>query len=102
VERARAGEGPSFIEARTYRFRGHHMGDVGYARGYRTQEEVDERWKAEPIGRFRTWLLDAGRCSEVELDAIDARVEADIQAAVEFVHSSPLPGPETITEHVYA
>lgn len=102
VERARAGEGPSFIEARTYRFRGHHMGDVGFVRGYRTQEEMDERWKAEPIGRFRRWLLEANRCAEAELDDIDARVESEIQEAVDFVHSSPWPGPDTITEHVYA
>ena len=50
VDRAREGEGPSFVEARTYRLCGHHMGDIGFGRGYRTKKELDERWEQEPVG----------------------------------------------------
>ena len=61
VDRARAGGGPAFIEARTYRLGGHHMGDVGFSRGYRNKEELDARTQQEPVGRFRAWLLGIAR-----------------------------------------
>jgi TPP-dependent pyruvate/acetoin dehydrogenase alpha subunit len=102
VDRARAGEGPAFIEAHTYRLTGHHMGDVGFARGYRTSAELEERWKLEPIGRFRRWLLESAQCSEADLAEIDGRIETEIQQAVDFVGDSPWPEMDEITEHVYA
>lgn len=102
VHRARAGEGPSFIEARTYRLRGHHMGDVGFSRRYRTKEELDERWRQEPLGRFRAWLLENQVLSEAEIGEIEARVEAEMQEAIDFVNQSPVPDFSEITEHVYA
>jgi pyruvate dehydrogenase E1 component alpha subunit len=102
VDRARGGGGPSFVEARTYRLRGHHMGDVGFNRGYRTKEEYDERAKDEPVGRIRRWLLENGHFSEAELQEIEAGIEAELQEAIEFVHQSPLPDPAEAKEHVYA
>jgi pyruvate dehydrogenase E1 component alpha subunit len=102
VDRARAGQGPSFIEARTYRLRGHHMGDIGFTRRYRTKEELDERWKQEPVGRFRTWLLEDHNLSESEILEIEAKVETEMQEAIEFVNQSPVPELSEITEHVYA
>ena len=102
VDRARAGEGPSFIEAHTYRLSGHHMGDVGFTRGYRTRAELEERWRQEPVGRFRHWLLENGRSLEAELDEIDRQVEAEIGEAVEFVKRSPEPDVLEATEQVYA
>jgi pyruvate dehydrogenase E1 component alpha subunit len=102
VQRARAGEGPSFIEARTYRLRGHHMGDVGFARRYRTKEELEEHMKQEPVGRFRRWLLEHQVLSEAEIQEVEAQVEAEMQEAIEFVNRSPIPDVSTITEHVYA
>jgi len=101
VERARAGEGPSFVEAMTYRLCGHHMGDVGVARGYRTQTELDERWQQEPVGRFRDWLLANQQLTEAEIEEIEARIEAEMKEAIEFVNQSPLPDPIEVTEHVY-
>lgn len=101
VERARVGEGPSFVEAHTYRLCGHHMGDVGVARGYRTQEEMDERWDLEPVGRFRSWLLENRKLTEAEIEEIEANIEAEMKEAVEFVHQSPLPDPSEAREHVY-
>jgi pyruvate dehydrogenase E1 component alpha subunit len=102
VARARAGEGPSFIEARTYRLRGHHMGDVGFARGYRTKEELDEYTRREPVGRFRAWLIENRKLSDVEIEAVEAEIEAEMQEAIEYVNSSPVPDVSEIMEHVYA
>jgi pyruvate dehydrogenase E1 component alpha subunit len=102
VARARAGEGPSFIEARTYRLRGHHMGDVGFARRYRTKEELDEYTRREPVGRFRAWLIENRQLTEAEIEAVEAEIEAEMQDAIEYVNSSPVPDVSEITEHVYA
>ncbi len=102
VERARSGEGPTFIEAHTYRLVGHHMGDVGFTRRYRTSQELEERWKHEPIGRFHRWLLENEQCSQAELDKIDNQVEVEVEQAVDFVGDSPWPEMDEITEHVYA
>jgi 2-oxoisovalerate dehydrogenase E1 component len=95
VERARRGEGPTLIEARTYRTVGHHEGDpvVGV---YRTQEEIDEWKKRDPILTFRRRLIDEfGVASAEELDAIEARIQATMNEAVEFARISPLPDPAT-------
>jgi TPP-dependent pyruvate/acetoin dehydrogenase alpha subunit len=102
VDRARSGAGPSFIEARTYRMRGHHMGDVGFSRRYRTKEELEERWQKEPVGRFRTWLLENEKLAASEIEEIEAQVEAEMQEATDFVDQSPLADLGELTEHVYA
>ena len=102
VDRARGGEGPSFVEAVTYRLRGHHMGDVGLARGYRTQEEIDTYQQQEPVGRLRAWLLDNEALSTQEVEEIEARIEGHLQEAIDFVRRSPVPDPREIREHVYA
>jgi pyruvate dehydrogenase E1 component alpha subunit len=102
VQRARAGEGPSFIEARTYRLRGHHMGDVGFARRYRTKEELEQHAQLEPIGRFRARLLDKRLLSEAEIIEVEAQIEAEMQQAIEFVAQSPVPDVSEIMEHIYA
>ncbi len=102
VDRARAGQGPSFIEARTYRLCGHHMGDVGVARGYRTQEEIEARWQQEPVRRFWAWLLENQQLSAAEIEEIEAKVEAEMQEAIEFVNQSPVPDLSEVMEHIYA
>ncbi len=102
VQSARAGEGPSFIEARTYRLRGHHMGDVGFARRYRTKEELEEHLKQEPVGRFHRWLLEQQLLTEAEIEELEARIETELQEAIEFVNSSPVPDVSEIMEHIYA
>jgi TPP-dependent pyruvate/acetoin dehydrogenase alpha subunit len=99
---ARSGDGPSFVEAHTYRFSGHHVGDVGFGRGYRTAEELEERRQREPIYRFRTVLTqDLGFAEEV-LASIDEEVELEMQVAVEFAKASPMPDLSTLMEDVYA
>jgi len=102
VDRARAGGGPSFVEARTYRLSGHHMGDVGFSRNYRTKEELDARTQQEPVGRFRRWLLEHQVLAEPEIAGLEAKVEAEMSEAVAFVNQSPLAELSEIEEHVYA
>lgn len=88
VERARAGEGPSLIEAKTFRFFGHVFGD--------NDAYMDEGVKAaavarDPVPRFRAWLIDRGHASEAELARLETEIDEEIAAAVEFALASPLP-----------
>ena len=83
----RGGGGPFFLEARTYRFRGHSMFDT---QAYRTREEV-ERWKPlDPISRLRDWMLANRQAAETELAALDASVAAEIDEAVAFARAGTL------------
>ncbi|MCB0159785.1 MAG: pyruvate dehydrogenase (acetyl-transferring) E1 component subunit alpha [Caldilineaceae bacterium] len=100
VARARAGDGPTLLECRTYRTRAHAEGmrDVGY----RSPDEV-EAWKAkDPITRLRTRLTADGTATAAELDAIDAEVQALVEEAETFARNSPWPDGATATDHVYA
>lgn len=99
VDHARSGEGPYFIEVVTYRFRGHSMGD---AERYRTKEEVEEAIRRDPINRFREYLQEGRDVSAQQLEAIDAEVEREVQAAIRFAEESPAPKPEALWEDIYA
>ncbi len=70
--------------------------------GYRTKEELEERTRQEPVGRYRRWLLENRQATEAELAEIEARIEHEIQEAVEFVDRSPFPDVEEAKEQVYA
>ncbi len=97
AERARAGEGPTFIEARTYRLLGHMIGD---SETYRTREEVEQWRQRDPIKRLRHTLEHERHLSAESLDAIHARVQAQIEDAVAFAKASPYPEPEeAFTDH---
>jgi len=100
IARARAGGGPSLIECRTYRYVGHHEGDPGT--GYRTQEEVEEWKKRDPILLLGERLLKEEIASQNELDGIDEEVKALIQDAIEYADKSPWPSPEEVTTKVFA
>jgi len=102
VRRGRTGGGPTFIESRTYRLRGHHVGDVGELRRYRKNSEVEERWKEEPITRFRQYLVEHEGWAAADVDAIDQTVEDEIAEAIKFALESPAPASEETWEHVYA
>jgi 2-oxoisovalerate dehydrogenase E1 component len=100
VQRARAGQGPTLVECKTYRTRAHSEGMRDG--GYRTQEEIDG-WKArDPLGRFAEQLR-AGDVAHVdELAALEAEVEGEVAAAAETARNSPWPDPATVLDHVYA
>lgn len=99
VERAKKKEGPTLIECKTYRWLGHYVGDPSTS--YRTKEEVEEWKKRDPIKPYRRNLLDTEVCGEKNLEAIDRRVEKEIEEAVEFAQNSPDPNPEDALEDVY-
>lgn len=102
ARRARAGEGPTLIEAKTYRTVGHHEGDP-VTGTYRSQAEVDEWALRDPIETFRARLTDDfALASRDELAAIDARIEAIVQESLEFARNSPEPDPATSGLHVFA
>ena len=91
VERARAGEGPTLVECKTYRWRTHFEGEPDT---YRPPEEV-AAWRArEPIAPFRKMLIDQKIFKQKDLDLIDEAVIEDLDQAVEFARNSPLPRPE--------
>ena len=97
--RARAGNGPTFIEGKTYRYRGHYEGDPQL---YRLPGEM-EQWQArDPIPTFRRRLLDAGLFDEVTLQGIEAEVQRELDEAVAFAMAAPLPLPTEALYGVYA
>jgi pyruvate dehydrogenase E1 component alpha subunit len=98
IDRARAGEGPILLEARTYRFFGHFVGDP---QTYRTKEEVAEWRKRDPIQMFRDRVVKEGKIATPELDAIDAQITKDIAAAVDFARKSPEPEIETALQDIF-
>jgi TPP-dependent pyruvate/acetoin dehydrogenase alpha subunit len=98
--RARAGEGPTLIEAKTYRHLGHSKGDRD--RRYRTREEEQEWWRRDPILRCALRLREWGILDDERDAALRAEVEAEIQEAVHFAQESPLPEPSTAVEGAFA
>jgi len=98
VDRARRGEGPSLVECKTYRVRGHYEGDPAT---YRSKEITEEWKKKDPIQLFRAYLLGAGT-AEKELGAIEATIGDEIEAAYRFAMDSPYPDPSAVGEDVYS
>lgn len=98
VARALSGEGPSFIECKTYRWRGHWTGDP---EPYRTREEVAAWMERCPIKGFRAHLLNSGVAEEKELDEIEQAATAEMEAATEFALNSPEPDPAQVMDDVF-
>ena len=98
VDRVRAGGGPILLEAKTYRFWGHYVGDPQV---YRAKEEVEEWRKRDPILMFRERVVKEGKISVGELDAIDAEVKKEIEAAIEFARQSPEPELESALQDIF-
>ena len=102
VERARRGEGPSFLLCHTYRYRGHHVGDIN--RGfYRTKEE-EQMWMTErdPLKLLSGWAIDQHLADAGMFDQIEKDVRAEAVAAVQFALNAPYPDPSEVDKHVYA
>jgi len=103
VARARDGQGPSLIEARTYRYEDHSEGLNRILREpYRTDEEVAE-WRArDPIVLHSRWLVEQDIATQEEIDGLQAEVAAAIEEALQFARESPYPEPEDLTTDMYA
>jgi len=101
VARCRKGEGPFFVQLDTYRYHGHHVGDIN--RDYYRSKEEEALWKNErdPIVNFGRWLTAEGLASTGELAAIDAEVKADADAAVAYALAAPFPEPSQVGRHVF-
>jgi len=99
VARARSGKGPTLIEAKTYRFRGHFEGDSGT---YRPKEEIEQWLKRDPIKNFKQKLLEMKVLTAKQADEIDKEALAEMDEAVKFALESPFPEPEETLENVYS
>ncbi len=102
VARARNGEGPFFIELETYRYHGHHVGDIN-REYYRTKaEEKDWKENRDPIIRFRSYLVSEGIATDKEIDAMNAEIAQDAEAAVAYALDAAYPDASEVDMHVYA
>ena len=98
LEHAKAGKGPSLIEFKTYRWKGHWTGDPEV---YRTREEVDEWKKKCPILRLKDQMLKDKTATKKQLEEIESRVDALIAEAEEFSMDSPEPDPAHVLDDVF-
>jgi len=102
VGRARRGEGPSFLLCDTYRYHGHHVGDID--RAYYRSKDEEKSWRTErdPITLFTAWLTGELDVDPAELEAIEREVRDEAQAAVTFALDAPYPDESEVDQHVYA
>jgi acetoin:2,6-dichlorophenolindophenol oxidoreductase subunit alpha len=103
IARARAGEGPTLLECKTYRWEGHVVGEQAFlgTGAYRSEQEVEEWKKRCPLIRFEKFAAESGKISAQELKKIREETEAELEAAVKFARESPLPDPSEVTDDVY-
>ena len=102
IEHARAGKGPSFLLCNTYRYHGHHVGDV--AREYYRAKQEEQLWKTErdPIRVLHDWMLKEKHTTHAQLDEIRAAAKVEIDAAVAFALAAPYPNVDKVAEDIYA
>jgi pyruvate dehydrogenase E1 component alpha subunit len=101
VDRARKGGGPTFIECKTYRWRGHYEGEADRTYTYRTKEEIEDWMKRCPIGSFREVLLKKQAIKESVCKKIEEEARQEIEAAVQFASESPEPEAEDALKGLY-
>mgnify|MGYP001770980206 FL=1 len=102
VARARKGDGPSFLLCNTYRYFGHHVGDVD--RSYYRSREEEENWKAhrDPLKILRGWMLAASLARPEEFEAAEQAAREEVLQGVAYALAAPYPDPSEVSEHVYA
>jgi acetoin:2,6-dichlorophenolindophenol oxidoreductase subunit alpha len=102
VERARKGEGPAFLLCNTYRYRGHHVGDI--SREYYRSKQEEQRWMTErdPIKSLAEWMTEQNLADRALFDRIHAEVQSEIEVAAAFALAAPYPSPEEVKQDVYA
>ncbi len=98
VEKARRGEGPTFLEIRTYRYKGHSMSDPGK---YRSKDELEEYKLRDPIEVILKRILDKKYIAQNQIDEINADIEAEIAECVKFAEESPYPDDSAVFEDIY-
>jgi pyruvate dehydrogenase E1 component alpha subunit len=98
INRARTGGGPTLVEAKTYRFMGHYVGDP---QTYRSKDEVEQWKKRDPIAMFRKRVTEEGKIAAADLDAIDAAIAKEMEQAVEFARQSPEPEIEAALQDIF-
>jgi pyruvate dehydrogenase E1 component alpha subunit len=96
--RARRGDGPTFLEMKTYRYKGHSMSD---AQTYRTKEEVKEYQQQDPIGKVLDTLQKNGWIHDAAIEAMEEKIKAMVDESVKFAEDSPYPEPEELYKDVY-
>jgi TPP-dependent pyruvate/acetoin dehydrogenase alpha subunit len=99
VARARRGEGPSLIDAKTYRLWGHWIGDPD---DYRSREEVEKEWRRDPLAAYERKLMEAKTLSEAERQKIDTEAKEQIDRAVAVMQSAQFPKRESALDDVFA
>lgn len=99
VKRAREGGGPTLLEMKTYRYKGHSISDP---QKYRSKEEVDEYKEQDPILRVKKVIFENGLATEEEINTINARVDAIVAESVKFAEESPFPDDSEVLKDVYA
>ncbi len=99
IERARSGEGPTLIEAMTYRFHGHIFGDTD---AYMDPARKQAAMAADPVPRFRAWLIERGHAAETDLAAMEAAIEAEIDEAIDYALASDFPDVGELSRDVFA
>jgi pyruvate dehydrogenase E1 component alpha subunit len=98
AERARSGEGPTLLEFRTYRYKGHSMSDP---QKYRTKDEVEEYKQRDPVEVVRNTILDKKMATEADIEAIEAKVAAQVEESVKFAEESAFPDPSEAMTDIY-
>jgi acetoin:2,6-dichlorophenolindophenol oxidoreductase subunit alpha len=99
IERARGGDGPTLIEAMTFRFNGHLIGDMGE---YIPKAEYQVALRADPYPKYRQWLVDSKHTSVADIEAIESQLKTEVDDAVKFAFDSALTDPAEIKRDVYA
>jgi TPP-dependent pyruvate/acetoin dehydrogenase alpha subunit len=102
VDRARRGDGPAFLLCNTYRYHGHHVGDIN--REYYRSKQEEQMWKAErdPIANFGKWLVEEKLADSAALARVQAELESEMKQAVDFAVAAPYPSVDEVSEDVYA
>lgn len=98
AERARSGKGPTLLEFRTYRYKGHSMSDPAK---YRTKEELAEKKSQDPIEQVKAKIIELGHATEEELKAKDKEIKQVVLESVKFAEESPYPDPSEIYKDIY-
>jgi len=102
VDHARRGGGPAFLLCNTYRYTGHHVGDIN--REYYRSKEEEKHWKTnrDPLKLLADWLIEQGLADSAQFSQIQSEVESEMKKAVEFAVAAPYPGIAEVEQDVYA